>query len=207
MTVHTSRFTLARTVALVSVAALAVVTACEARLPTSSEVQAMDVASAEKAMIQSKLIDERAAQNVIYVVNGQTVPAAEAHAIPSERIASVNVLKGEPAAAGGTAPTMVRIVTSDGALSGVPMKLYAEKSDKAMLETPKGTLIRKGKFDGLLFIDGVRVADGALARLAPDQIASVDVLKGEAARAFSSDPAAANGVIKVVTKAAAKTAP
>ncbi len=199
MTYRSSRYTLARTIGLAAVAALAIVTACEARLPTSSEVQAMDVAGAEKAMVQSKMLDERAAGNVVYVVNGETVSAEKAHAIPSDHIASVNVLKGA-ATAEGTRPTTIRIVTSDSLVSGAHMKVYAENSAQPSGQVRKGTLMRKEKFDGLLFVDGVRAPEGALARLTPDQIASVDVLKGEAAKAFSSDPAAANGIIKITTK-------
>ena len=208
MTPRTSRFTRARSIGLAAVAALAIVTACEARLPTSAEVQAMDVASAEKAMVQSKLLDERAAGTVVYLVDGETVTAEKAHAIPADRIATMNVLKGARNAEGGYGPSVVRIITADAInseLGRMRMKVTAEAG--APEPKPSGMLMRKSKFDGLLFVDGVRAPEDALSKLKPDEIASVDVLKGEAARAYSSDPAAANGIIKVTTRAGAKAAP
>ncbi len=40
-----------------------------------------------------------------------------------------------------------------------------------------------------------------MSRLSPDQIATVEVMKGEAARkAYATDPAAANGVILITLK-------
>lgn len=164
----------------------------------------MDVAGAEKALVQSKILDEKAAANVVYEVNGQTVTAESAHAIPSNRIATVNVVKGAKTPQGAFGPSVVRITTSDAVAVNVPMKIYTEGG--GMIETPKGTLTRQKKFDGVLFVDGVRKPEDALSKISPDDIASVDVIKGEAARAMSSDPAAANGIIKVVTKAGAKLA-
>lgn len=202
MTDRTFRFPLARSAGLSAIAALAILTACEARLPTSSQLQAMDVASAEKALVQSKVMDERAAANVVYVVNGATVSADKAHAIPSNHIASVNIVKG----GGNTADpraTVVHIVTSDSVLSPLPRKSEAEGEARG-LEARPGTVAR-AEFSGQLYIDGVLAPEGAMAKLSPNDIVSVNILKGEAARAFSSDPAAANGVIQVVTKAAAKS--
>ena len=210
MTQQTRRFASARNIALVGVAALAIVTACEARLPTSSEVQAMDVAAAEKGMSQFKVIDDRAAGNVVYVVNGETVTAEKAHAIPANRIATMNVVNGERTPTGSYAPNIVRIVTTDAVNppssdnERLRMKIAAEAGAPA--QKPGGMLLRKDKFDGLLFVDGVRAPENTLTHMLPDQIASVEVLKGEAAKAYSSDPAAANGIIKVVTKAGAKAA-
>ena len=201
MTHRTSRITMARTIGLTVVAALAIVTACEARLPTSSEVQAMDVASAEKAMLQSKMLDERAAANLVYVVNGETMTAEQAHGIPSDRIATVNVLKGARNAEGAYGPSVVRITTAD---TSVRRGVHFE-AGQPMVKTTHGPPLGKTKFDGLLFVDGVRAPGDALTKLNSEQIASIDILKGEAAHAMYSDPAAANGVIKVTTKAAAKT--
>jgi beta-lactamase regulating signal transducer with metallopeptidase domain len=55
-------------------------------------------------------------------------------------------------------------------------------------------------FAGLMIVDGV-ITDPAIAnRIAPDQIVSVDVIKGPSATAQYSDPRAVNGVIKITTK-------
>ena len=215
MTPRTSRFTRVRSIGLAAIAALAIVTACEARLPTSSEVQAMDVASAEKAMAEYKIVDDRAAANAVYVVDGQTVTAEKAHAIPANRIATVNVVKSS--AKDGSKQTTINIAT----LGAPKQERLALRSDtagphmKVMIDNgvapslpPEGVVMSRGKgpFTGLLFVDGVRAPEGALSKINPDDIATVNIIKGAAAREISSDPAAANGIIKVVTKAGAKRA-
>ena len=51
-----------------------------------------------------------------------------------------------------------------------------------------------------MIVDGV-ITDPAIANsLAPDQIVSVDVIKGASAREQYSDPRAVNGVIKITTR-------
>ena len=216
MTHRTSRFTLARTIGLAAVAALAIVTACEARLPTSSEVQSMDVASAEKALVGFKVIDDHAAANAVYVVDGQTVTAETAHAIPANRIATVNVIKSSEKG-DGSKSTIIRIATLGAPVreslalrsdtAGPRMKVMSDRNVAPPMPPQRDMMSRsKEPFAGLVIVDGVRAPNDVLSRLSPDKIASVEVMKGDAAKAFSSDPAAANGVIKVVTKAAAKAA-
>ena len=213
MTPRASRFTRARSIGLAAVSALAIVTACEARLPTSSEVQSMDVASAEKAMVEFKVISDQVAGNVVYEVDGEKVSAEKAHAIPANRIATVNVVKSS--AKDGSKQTIINIATLDAPVqerlallsdtAGPRMKVALDRGVAPPLP-PQGALMSRSKepFAGLLFVDGVRAPEDALSRIKPDDIASVDVIKGVAARAISSDPAAANGIIKVTTKAAAK---
>ncbi len=228
MTHRTSRFIVARTIGLASIAALAIITACEARLPTSAEVQSMDVASAEKAMVQAKLLDEKNA-NVEYLVDGKHVSAASAHAIPAKQIASVNVMKATPATPADSSrmKTLVRISTngaaaaaadsgvvmtmsglrsldSSGAMSGQHMKISYSTGATIFADSGSVTNVAKGTkartFDGLLLVDGVQVPASQLAALKPDAIESVEVIKGAAAAKISSDPAAANGIIRVTMK-------
>jgi beta-lactamase regulating signal transducer with metallopeptidase domain len=197
------RFTLVRTGALGAIAMLSIVMACEARLPTSAEVDKMDVASAEKAAVQAKLLDEKAAQQVVYKVDGVVVTAAEAHAVSSNRIASVSVTKSGAASVkgDGTAFTVVDVSTADSSKKGVPMKIMFKKgAQEGTIETEHGTLTSSKGFTGLLFVDGVLAPAGSLATLSPNEIASIEILKGEAATKVSTDPAAANGVIRVTTK-------
>ncbi|MBC7674221.1 MAG: M56 family metallopeptidase, partial [Polaromonas sp.] len=85
------RFTLVRTGSLAAIAMLAVAMACEARLPTSAEVEKMDVASWEKAVVQAKQLDEAGAKNVVYKVAGVVVSADKAHALSANHIARDNV--------------------------------------------------------------------------------------------------------------------
>jgi beta-lactamase regulating signal transducer with metallopeptidase domain len=198
------RFTLVRTAALGAVAMLSIVMACEARLPTSAEVEKMDVASAEKSMVMTKMLDEKAAKNTVYTVDGMTVTADRAHAIQANRIATLNVSKGTllNTKDSGLVTAHVYITTLDGVGKGESMKVAYRTG---MVPTRAGgdvkfkTAAGKG-FDGLLYVDGVLAPEGTLAKLSPNDIVSVEVIKGAAAARISSDPAALNGVIQVKTK-------
>ena len=96
-----------RTGVLCATAALALVAACEARVPTSAEIQAMDVASAERSAMKSGLIDAVHGGPTQFYVNGAKVSAAEAHSIAPNDIATVDVQR----AANDKAPSIVRIRT------------------------------------------------------------------------------------------------
>ena len=80
-----------RTGVLCATAALSLVAACEARVPTSAEIQSMDVASAERSAMKSGLIDGMHGGPTEFYVNGAKVSAAEAHAIAPNDIATVDV--------------------------------------------------------------------------------------------------------------------
>ncbi len=210
------RFTLVRSATLGALAALSILVACEAKLPTSADVEKMDVASAEQALVQSKLLDEAGAKNVMYKVDGFVVTADEAHALSASDIATVNVSKGKwkTTKDRGTEYTSVNITTGaaggKGALADVllpppprqglrlrpPMSVTA---DSMKINTEHGTLTNK-TFAGLLYVDGVIKTNSTLATLSPETIESVEVIKGQAATKISSDPAAANGVIRITTK-------
>lgn len=195
------RFTLVRTGALGAIAMLSIVMACEARLPTSAEVDKMDVASAEKAVVQAKLLDGKEAQNVVYKIDGVVVTAAVAHAMSAKHVASISVSKSGTAHMKGdsTAFAVVSVSTSDtgSGIQGGPMTIT---SDNLKITTEHGTLKNTKGFTGLLFVDGVLAPEGSMAKLSPNDIASIEVIKGVAAAKLSTDPAAANGVIKVTTK-------
>jgi hypothetical protein len=55
-------------------------------------------------------------------------------------------------------------------------------------------------FAGAVYIDGVKRDAEALSRLAPDAIASIEVVKGSAATQRFTEPEAVNGVILVTLK-------
>ena len=57
-----------------------------------------------------------------------------------------------------------------------------------------------GKDAPLVVVDGAIAEQGVLTKLRSADIASVEVLKGAAAKAAWSHPAAANGVITITTK-------
>ena len=195
----TQRFPLFRNGSLGALAALCILVACEAKLPTSAEVKNMDVASAEKVVVQAKLLDEAGAKNVVYVVDGAVVSADKAHVLNPNQIAAVRVSKGKPTNTSGTASvvTTVNITTSASDERLVPVSVGSD-SMKASAERVAGA--GSATFTGLLYVDGVLQSSNSLAALSPNDIASVEVLKGAAAAKISTDPAAANGIIQVTTK-------
>ena len=195
----TQRFPLFRNGSLGALAALSILVACEAKLPTSAEVKNMDVASAEKAVAQAKLLDEAGAKNVVYAVDGVDVSAENAHALAAKHIAAVRVSKGEPTntTATGSVVTTVNITTGTSDERLLPVSVGRD-SMKASAERVAAT--GSATFTGLLYVDGVLQSSNSLAALSSNDIASVEVLKGAAAAKISTDPAAANGIIQVTTR-------
>jgi len=168
--------------------------ACETQFPTSAELERMDVAAMEARSLQ--LHPSAEGRTITYIVDNREVTAQEAHALAADRIAQVNI-------EGGTAEgrDIVRIYTNEGRPTVVP-----DGENRGHAPTPaRDEGVARTAFDGLILIDGVISDPATLHRLAPDDIAQVDVLKGAAASAQYSDPRAANGVIRVTTKAAAGT--
>lgn len=180
--------------------------ACDTPLPTTAEVQAMDVATLEARTLAVTPAGD--GQDVTYIVDGKTVTAAEAHALVGDRIVRMDVSR---ATHGGS---VVRIHTKDGAQGeegGLrrpapegTFEIRAEDQGTTRVRTRDGAGTRQG-FTGLVVIDGVISDERALHALGPDGIAQVDVLKGEAAVREYTDPRAADGVIRIVTKKAAGT--
>ena len=199
------RFTLVRTGALGAIALLSIAVACEARLPTSAEVETMDVAAATKAAVP--MMELRSGSgDVLYKVDGVVVTETEAKAIPKDRVAIVSVTKGVQS--GGKTYSVVSVSTTSGTKKRLPVKIRFDSGAGATsIETDHLALQpSKRTFNGVLYVDGVQTNTSALESLAPNDIASVEVLKGAAASKISTDPAAANGVIRVTTKQGAEAA-
>ena len=168
---------------------LALMAACETRLPTTAEISAMDVAGAERSVARTPFTSGADMANAAFYINGVKATAEEAHRIAPNRIASIAV---EKASAGSAA--VVRVSTT-----GV----------RDVAESDDGRTVKDGalpahsasqSFNGIIFIDGLRVDGAAFAKLQPGDIASVEVVKGPAALALVNEPAAANGIIKVTMK-------
>lgn len=171
---------------LVGFAALSLlVVACEAKLPTSAEIDQMDVAGAERATVQAMATKA----GTEYRIDGVTATADQAHALRPEQIATMEVSQRDSS---GLGHNVIRITTRDGAQ---PVALRRRTGDSVVLRKRLGET-----FTGLLLVDGVIVDPSVMNTLKPDQIASIDVLKGPAARALYPDSAAANGVIRITTK-------
>ncbi len=240
MTPKRLKYPLVRLLATGAFASLALLAACEAKLPTSEEMDNMTASSATAAAGRVAMIDTA---KVEYFIDGQAATRADAERLAADRIASVNVLqKGRQS--GGE----VRIVTRTGARPGdstaatrieyvrtgfpatatfvTPGDTVTLVADTIVMRTDGSKprvaatglrmidgLLQSGPasapagptrtgFTGLMIVDGV-ITDPAIANsLAPDQIVSVDIVKGAAATAQYSDPRAANGVIRITTKKA-----
>ncbi|MBL0173047.1 MAG: hypothetical protein IPP90_20605 [Gemmatimonadaceae bacterium] len=199
MTSRPSRFVHARRFGSGLLAAVALMTACESKLPTSADVERMDATTAQRAMAGSGAVH--------YVVDGTPVEESVAKAISAEKITSIAVSKQRDSI------SEIRILTKDApALMKVAGALEESQSvtiSEVRIAQPKtdlnvgalGTQSPKRKFDGLLLIDGKVVESSELERLVPEQIESIEVVKGEPARLAYGDPRAKNGVIKVIMKA------
>ena len=169
---------------------LAILVACEAKMPTSAEIENANVATLEKQALDAKVVAERAGMKTAYVVDGKPVTATEAHAIKANEIATVNITKGD---AGNKVLIATRKAPANEAEIVQGRRLAEVGSLKVRSTEP---------FNGIILIDGVRATESDLVKikLSPDRIQSVEVMKGNAAVQAFPDSAAANGVISIRTK-------
>ncbi|CAN5849931.1 hypothetical protein BH23GEM5_BH23GEM5_22840 [soil metagenome] len=189
----------------------AVLAGCERGMPTAPEVERMDVAAAEAQIQQLKLVAARDGK-VTYYVNGKQVSAEEARTLGGDRIAQLELVRGD-----SEGNAHLRILTRPG-MEGEARKLAVEQRlEGAKVEGgPVRILEFKGKpgeglhsladarpFEGLIVIDGVASQSSDFRGLGRDQIEKIEVIKGDAAARQYSDPRAAQGVIRITTKAGA----
>lgn len=218
MTTSFSRIASMRAAALGALGAVALLAACEARMPTSAEIDEMDAASAR---VQAERLFEIAADSgVTYFVDEEQVTAEEAHAIAADRLAQVEVVRGTGQRG------IIRLMTRSGAemaadtmvLEGtdpetgerrrlVELRAKSASDGEGRRLTVRGDTLEpfsglKDSFDGLMVIDGVEVGPELkeLRDLDPADIDKVEVIKGPAATRAFDDPRAANGVIRITTK-------
>jgi beta-lactamase regulating signal transducer with metallopeptidase domain len=217
MNTRIPRFARARA-GLFGVLGLALVAgACETPLPTTAEVERMDVATLEARTLELRPAQDRG--NVTYIVDGRQMPADEAHALVGDQIVRMAVTRGATAA-----ESIVRIHTrgaagEGGEAQGERLRRAATPAAAApgtqvvAADTPVAGPVRIRTAGAgttaehpLLVIDGVIADQGALQALGPDGIERVEVIKGAAAAGlYPNDPRAANGVIRITTKKAAGT--
>jgi beta-lactamase regulating signal transducer with metallopeptidase domain len=213
----TGSYMFARTAALALLGSVALITACEMRMPTATEVADMDVAAVEHLRWE---VVGATSSNITYEVDGVVVTAEEARALAPTAIATVDVSKEA-----GTGEARIRIRTSaageaDGAervmliRSGGDGEARADSTARVLIRHSSGgegqragvrmiTPGATGAEAAILYIDGVRVDPARMRTLRPEQIEKIEVIKGEAAVARFGDADAANGVIRITTKSAA----
>lgn len=213
MNTSSSRFAHLRAGVLGACALLALLAACEAKLPTSTDVENMNAASAEKTArdlqlfkLDATLGSEGNDSAVTYFIDGVKVTSAQAKALGPERIGSIEVMKHE--LAGSSPKAEIRIATrkpGDPALDGLPRKqtrveIVGGSGAARVGELKRDMLTRERTFDGVLIIDGVRVNPSAMSTLTPDDIVSIEVIKGESASSVYPAAEAAKGIIRITTK-------
>lgn len=198
MTVRPASHGIARRTIGRVVATAALLTGCGAELPTSAELEGMDVAAAERRL--GALTSNPT--SVTYMLNGKEISAEEARALSAVNIASLDVsrLDGKR--------NMISIRTS-AATSTNPATAVAERivvtvrpdggSDTTRRITMSSAGAPSKPFEGLIFIDGVKSSSAAMNALGPNKIAGVEVIKGTAAETLYG-PEGAKGVIKITTR-------
>jgi len=207
MNVRLPRFAPARAGFLGVLGAAVLVGACQADMPTSADVDRMDASAAQAQAERFRMIG---ADNVTFEVDGKPATAAEAHAIPADRIAEVQVRR-KPDGSGTISITTgenggrVRITDTlartpgDSSTHSVRFRV---RHDSTGVRAVHGGMMAAHGFDGLVIIDGRVVEASALHGLNPDRIATIDVVKGASAATQYSDPRAAKGVLRITTKPA-----
>jgi hypothetical protein len=97
MKTHTGQIAAARAAALGVLGAAALLAACETRMLTGVEIDALDVAAVEAHVEELELIPLSASDNVLFVVDGVVVTAEEARRLSADSIVGVEILRGEGA--------------------------------------------------------------------------------------------------------------
>jgi beta-lactamase regulating signal transducer with metallopeptidase domain len=209
MYANSHRFTPLRGVAALAVCAAALLIACNAELPTSSEIEAMDA----KEVVRTAQRFGAIGDSLVFRVDGKIVRADSAREIPASDIERVDVVRGNRGQKAevhlytlkGTA------VEREGEMSIIAGKLEAV-ADKSLGDEKPGDptkmsvkIVESAKLDlsvfqGLVFVDGQRVDPSIIGKLDRNSIASIEVVKGARARQTFQDPAAANGVISITTR-------
>jgi hypothetical protein len=96
MTPRLSRFAGARSLGLASLAGALALAACDQGLPSAPEIEQMDVAAAEAGAQRVGIVSLSDDPNAVYTIDGRTVSAEEARALPAERIVASRSSKRWP---------------------------------------------------------------------------------------------------------------
>jgi TonB-dependent SusC/RagA subfamily outer membrane receptor len=190
---QSSRFAFVRGGAAAAVALAGFLVACEAKMPTESDIKQMDVASAEQRARQLSIITK---DSVRYVVDGVLTTEQAAKSLSSDAIQTVNVTKSD-----GRVATMT--VRTNAAGRADEQRVIADKvREDSTQVNGRGLILTSKAMTGatpMFIVDGVRTDQATFAKLDREHIASVEVLKGKAAAA-TYGPDGEHGVIVVTTK-------
>lgn len=180
-----SRHTIVRGTALCAVAALLVLAACEAKIPTAAEMTSMDMASLEKAAMRSELVGK--IENADYFIDGLVATKEAVHALAAKEIGSVEVVKGG----------RDTIIVTTAARMAPKDTLAATFRRVAGTKDVEVSPSHGEKARAAIMIDGKIASAEAMAALKSGDIESVNVMKPRTDLGGSPYP---NGLISVHTK-------
>jgi hypothetical protein len=123
------------------------------------------------------------------MIDGVLSTEAALAAIHQDDIVSVNVTKPKSGSPVDRYPNGLIIIET---------KAHQQKASKT------SDVVRSSNALPAYTIDGVRATRAQVTALSREQIATVNVMKGDAATQLSSDPAAVNGLVQVITLTGAK---
>jgi hypothetical protein len=196
-----SRYALARAGGSCAVAALLVMAACEAKVPTSAELSSMGVGDLQKSAAQSGTFSDARFANADLFLDGVKVSSAELLAFDAARIGSMEVVKGARDTVIVTSKErLAQLEAADTAhmkrrSAGSVVATQDGREARTMMRTPGGP----GSHPALM-VDGTLVTEKIFAALRPEEIATVNVLK-PGGGALVDNTAYPNGLIVVETKA------
>jgi hypothetical protein len=190
------RLSRGRGLVLGAIGGLLVLAACEAKLPTSADVEQMDVASVQRTAAKAGFVRTPSEHDVDYFINGVRSSSEQANSLDATKIGSVEVVKSEQAAGRDTiyVTTVDRMPASDSAA------LRRDAASK-MLEAEGLARVRTTQPDGVqpvYLVDGRKVTIAELSALRGSDIRSINVFKKDGS---GLDPELANGVISIETRA------
>ena len=175
---------------------VALLAACEAKMPTAAQIDQMDARSAESSARQFGLVSDTA---ITWFVNGVRVSGVEAKKIAEDSIAQVeiNKVEGHP---------RIYVTTKGAAKVGYVTRLDTARALRRRLGKLDDTLAAVIKAEPvgvgaepMLLLDGQRADLSVLKTLDRTQILTVNVVKGASATEMYG-PDAKNGVVIVRTK-------
>ena len=186
-----SRFMLVRGGALSAMAGLLVLGACEAKIPTAAEIDAMDVGKLESAGASSGMFGKF--DNADFLVDGVWKSREEALAIDAKMIGSVEVVKGGRDTIIVTSKDLMKKLETAGPLRVQVDELRNDSSSsKIRVPMPVGANGSQPSF----MIDGVLASAADVAALRPEYVRSVEVTKPSGSTA---DPRYPNGLVVIKT--------
>ncbi|MEO8795794.1 MAG: TonB family protein, partial [Daejeonella sp.] len=145
-------------------------------------------------------------EKALYILDGKEVSEATAKSFDPEKIATVNVLKGENAGAayGEKGKNGVVLISTKNAGSAsnsnenIKVTANAKGTSNVSVNTNDDQAMFKN-FKGLIIIDGKESDKAAAVKLDPNEIATVNVMKGGGVMNAYGEKGK-NGVIVIVTK-------